>query len=82
MATVSIFKKHLVHWMVVSKFILLGLILSPLKQENSSVDYPIHVCTQVAKLTTESKHAQETEGDEESGENEEQREKKARKRVM
>jgi hypothetical protein len=35
------------------------------------------------KLTTESKHGQETEeGDEEGGENEEQREKKARKRVM
>ncbi len=82
MAIVSIFKKHLVLWMAVWKYILLELIPSPLKPENSSVGYPIHVCTQAAKLTTESKRAQETEeGDEEGGDNEEQREKKARKRV-
>jgi hypothetical protein len=59
------------------------LIPLPLKLENFSAGYPTHVFPQTVKLTTESKHAQETEeGDEEGGENEEQREKKARKRVM
>ena len=82
MGIVLIFKRRLVLWMDVSRFIRLEWTLLRPRPENFSADYPIHVLYSTSQLTLESKRAQESEdGEEEGGDSEEQREKKARKRV-